>query len=94
MDEKFPTRIGYEQDKFVLRCDSQSAIHLAKNSTFYSCSKHIDIRYHWICEVLKDKVLQLEKVHTNENLSDMMTNVLATKKFENCCKGAGVIFPN
>ena len=78
----------------MLQCDSQSATHLANNSTFHSRSKHIDIRYHWIREVSEKKLLQLEKVHTNENLSDMMTNVLATKKFENCCGGAGVIFSN
>ena len=85
---------GYEQDKYVLRCDSQSAIHLAKNSTFHARSKHIDVRYHWIRKILEDKLLQIEKVHTDENWSDMMTKVLPTKKFENCCKGAGVMFPN
>ena len=90
----FLLELGYEQDKYVLQSDSQSAIHLAKNSTFHSRSKHIDVCYHWIRQVLEDKLLQLEKVHTDENWSDMMTKVLATKKFENCCKGAGVIFPN
>ena len=78
----------------MLRCDSQSAIHLAKNSTFHSRSKHVDVRYHWIRAVLEDKLLQLEEVHTDENWSDMMTKVLLTKKFENYCKGAGVMVPN
>ena len=90
----FLLELGYEQDIYVLRCDSQSAIHLAKNSTFHSRSKHIDVRYHWIWKVLEDKLLQLEKVYTDENWSDMMTKVLPTKKFENCCKGAGVMFPD
>ncbi|RDX86461.1 hypothetical protein CR513_32207, partial [Mucuna pruriens] len=38
----------------VLLCPlpSQSAIHLGKNSTFHSTSKHIDVRYHWICDAL------------------------------------------
>ena len=60
----FLLELGYEQDKYVLRCDSQSAIHLAKNSTFHARSKHIDVCYHWIREVLEDKLLQLEKIHT------------------------------
>jgi len=90
----FLLELGYEQDKYVLRCDNQSAIHLAKNSTFHAHSKHIDVRYHQIREVLKDKLLQLEKIHTDENWSDMMTKVLPTKKFENCCKGSDVLFPN
>lgn len=32
----FLLELGYEQDKYVLRCDSQSVIHLAKTSTFHS----------------------------------------------------------
>jgi len=44
--------------------------------------------------VLEHKLLQLEKVHTDENWSDIMTKVLPTKKFENCCKGASVMFAN
>jgi len=86
--KNFLLELGYEQEKYVLRCDSQSAIHLAKNTTFHSCSKHIDVRYYWIREVLEDKLLQLEKVHTDEKWSDMMTKVLSTKKFENCRKCA------
>jgi len=63
----FPLELDYEQDKHVLQCDSQSVIHLAKNSTFHARSKHIDVRYHWIREVLEDKLLQLEKIHIDED---------------------------
>ena len=38
--------LGIDQDRYVLKCDNQSAIYLAKNSTFHSRTKHIDIRYH------------------------------------------------
>ena len=90
----FLLELGYEQDKYVLRCDSQSRIHLAKNFTFPARSKHIDVHCHWIWEVLEDKLPELEKIHTDENWSDMMTKVLPAKKFENCCKGTSVLFPN
>jgi len=42
----FLLELGCEQHKYVLRCNSQLAIHLAKNSTFHSGSKRIDVRYH------------------------------------------------
>ena len=64
--------LGVKQERYVL-CDNQSAIHLSTNPTFHSRSKHIDVRYHWIQDVLDEKLLQLEKVHTDENGSDMMT---------------------
>jgi len=40
---------------------------LVKNPTFHSRSKHIDVRYHWIRDALDAKLLELEKVHTNDN---------------------------
>ena len=73
--KKFLQELGLKQEKYVLYCNSQSAIHLSKNSTFHSRSKHIDVRYHWIRDVLDSKLLQLEKVHTDDNISDMLTNI-------------------
>lgn len=46
--QRFLGELGIKQDKYVLYCDSQSAIHLAKNPAFHSRTKHIDLRYHWI----------------------------------------------
>jgi len=37
--KKFLQELGFSQEKYVLLCDSQSAIHLGKNSTFHSKSK-------------------------------------------------------
>lgn len=88
-------QLGIDQESYVLKCDNQSAIHLAKNSTFHSRTKHIDTRYHWIREVLEEKQIHLDKVHTDDNWSDMMTKVIPTKKFEDCCQGAGLqLLPN
>jgi len=53
--QRFLREIGIKQDKYVLYCDSQSAIHLAKNPAFHSKTKHIDLRYHWIRCVLEEK---------------------------------------
>eukprot|EP00253_Pinus_taeda_P004062 PITA_04062 len=43
---QFLGEIGIWQEKYVLYCDSKSAIHLAKNPTFHSKTKHIDLSYH------------------------------------------------
>ena len=40
------------------------------------------MRYHWIRDVLDAELLELEKVHTDENGSDMMTKTLPRWKFE------------
>lgn len=74
----------------MLFCDSQSAIHLGKNSTFHSRSKHIDVRYHWIRDALDARLLELAKVHTDDNGADMMTKALPRCKFETCCEIVGL----
>ncbi|CAA7059133.1 unnamed protein product [Microthlaspi erraticum] len=88
--KNFLADIGFKQDKYVLLCDSQSAICLGKNSTFHSRSKHIDRRYHWIRDVVASKEVELEKVHTDDNGADMMTKSLPRWKLEVCRGIAGM----
>ena len=89
--QKFLQELGPDQEKFVLFCDSQSAIHLSKNLTFHSRSKHIEVRYHWIREALEMKLFSLKKIHTDDNGSDMMTKPLPTMNFVSCKKKAGLV---
>lgn len=88
--KRFLKELGCSQKRYVLLCDSQSAIHLGKHPTFHSKSKHIDVRYHWIRDVLDEKLIELEKVHTDDNGADMMTKALPRCKFEVCCGIAGM----
>jgi len=89
--KKFLQELGQNQESYVLYCDSQSAIHLSKNSAYHSRSKHIDVRYHWIRDVLENKLLQIEKIHTNENEADMMTKPLPKEKIEFCKQSVGLV---
>ena len=77
--QHFLKELEIKQDKYVLHCDSQSAIHLAKNPAYHSKTKHIDVRYHWIRQVLDDGMLQLEKIYIEENLADMLTKNTAKR---------------
>ena len=82
--QRFLGDLGIKQEKYMLYCDSQSAIHLAKNPAFHSKSKHIDLRHHWIRQVLEEGHLQLEKIHTTENPTNMLTKILLRDKQELC----------
>lgn len=72
MDEKYVQELGFVQSRYVFYCDSQSAIHFAKNSFFHEKAKHINVMYHWIGHVLDSKLLELEKVHIDDNGLDIM----------------------
>ena len=67
-----------------MQCDSQNALDLSKNSIYHSHTKHINIRYNWICEVTEQQLLKFVKIHTDENLANMLTKVVTREKLELC----------
>ena len=84
--KKFFQELGFGQYNYSLFVDSQSVIHLGKNQTFHSRSRHIVVRYHWIRDALDAKQFALEKVHTDDNGANMMTKAFSKAKFEVCCE--------
>lgn len=89
--KRFVRELGVKQQRFIVYCDIQSAIHLCKNSSSHSRSKHINIRYQWIQEVLDEKALYIKKIHTYDNGSDMMTKSLPKYKHMYFCNRAGLV---
>ena len=83
-------KLGKKQENSRLYSDSQSAIHLAKNSTFHSKTKHIHLRYHFIRLVLENGQLKLEKIHTSQNLADMLTKVVTREKLSSYSVSIGL----
>ena len=63
---------------------------LAKNPVFHAKTKHIDVKYHFIRAVLEDKLIQLVKVHTNDNPADLLTKSLPSERFAYCRTLMGV----
>jgi hypothetical protein len=82
--------LGFEQEMNVLQSDSQSAIHLAKNSAFHSRTKHIDLCYHFIQWLIEDGVLKLVKIVGSKNLVDMLTKPVTMEKLELCATSVGL----
>ena len=70
------------QNSFQVHCDSQSAIHLAKDHRYHKQTKHIDVRFHKIrLWVVDDKMIDLVKISTKNNPKDMMTKTIQVEKF-------------
>ena len=65
-------------------CDSQSVIFLTKDQMLHEMTKHIDVRYHFVHEVIARGDIVVSKVSTHDNLADMMTKTLPVTKFEQC----------
>ena len=63
---------------------------ISKNPVFHAKTKHIDVKYHFIREVIDDKQIQLVKVDTKENLVDLLTKWLPGDSFVHCRELLGI----
>ena len=88
--QSFLEELGKKQEDNVLYCDSQSAIHLAKNPSFHSRTKHIQLRYHFIRSLLEDGILKLEKISGAQNPTDMLTKTVTIDKLKLCSASVGL----
>ena len=86
MDKVVSSRVGFQTKRICVDCDSQSAIGLSKNSIYPSCTKHVDVRYHWLEFVTKKKLIMFNKIHTNKNVATMLTKVISSGKFDLCTR--------
>jgi gluconate kinase len=80
-----------EQDVLTLYCDNLSAIYISKNPIQHSRTKHIDIRHHFIKDLVEEKVVTLEHVDIEEQLADIFTKALDAKQFENLRGKLGIL---
>ncbi|GJU98406.1 putative ribonuclease H-like domain-containing protein [Tanacetum coccineum] len=66
--------------------DNESTICIVKNPVFYSKTKHIEIRHHFIRDSYEKKLIQVIKIHTYHNVADLLTKNIATSKTVNLVK--------
>jgi hypothetical protein len=83
--------IGLVQQVVRIDCDSHSAIFMVKNSAYHSKTKHIDIQYHFVRDMVEEKIAFLMKVDTLKNVSYSLTKSVSTEKFSWCRGSMGIV---
>jgi hypothetical protein len=81
---------GFTQDTMIINCDNTSAINISKNPVQQSRTKHIDIRHHFLCDLVESKIVYLSFIPTDNQLADILTKPLDDSKFESLRKAIGV----
>ncbi|GJV22555.1 hypothetical protein Tco_1371575 [Tanacetum coccineum] len=69
---------GYNFLHTKIFIDNNNTICIIKNPVFYSKTKHIEIRHHFIRDCSEKKLIQMVKIHTDKNVADLLT-----KAFDN-----------
>ncbi|GJY08649.1 retrovirus-related pol polyprotein from transposon TNT 1-94 [Tanacetum coccineum] len=67
--------LGVNLRLVVLNCDNQGAIHLSRSAMFHERTKHINVRYHFIREIVESKEIEVAKIGTKDNAADTFTKV-------------------
>jgi hypothetical protein len=84
------SELGVSQDVIKIYCDSDSDICLTKNDMYQFKTKHIDIKYHFIRDIVVECKIKVNKIYTDEYPADMLTKLLSNTKFKHCLDLVGV----
>ena len=72
---------GDKLETTVVHCDNQSCIKLTKNLVFHDRSKHLDMKYHYIRDLVQRKTVKLQYIATSEQVADILTKPLPLRYF-------------
>ncbi|GJT22033.1 putative ribonuclease H-like domain-containing protein [Tanacetum coccineum] len=67
---------GYNFMHTMINIDNNSTICIVKNPVSHTKTKHIEIRYHFIRDCNDKKLIQVVKIHTDNNFADLLTKAL------------------
>ena len=78
-------------DTIVILCDNQNGIRLSENLVFHDRSKHIDIRYHFVRDMVQRGIVRLHHIGTDEQVVDILTKPLGKVKFLTFHEKLGIV---
>nr|GEV89224.1 hypothetical protein [Tanacetum cinerariifolium] len=74
LDKKSTTGdYGFNFTNTKIYIDNESTICTVKNPVFHSKIKHIEIKHHFIRDAYEKKLIQVLKIHTDDNVADLLT---------------------
>ena len=74
----------------VIMEDNQGTIAIGRNPIIHTRTKHIDIKYHNVWEVLQEGTITLCYCSTDKMLADLLTKGIPRGRFETLCKAMGM----
>ena len=78
------------QDNMVVYCDNSSVIDISKNPVQHFKTKHIEIRYLFIRDLIERKIVCFKYISIEHQNADIFTKPLDRSKFETLRQVIGV----
>nr|GEU30444.1 copia protein [Tanacetum cinerariifolium] len=82
---------GIRLDDIPIMCDNKEAINLSKNPVQHSRIKHIEIRHHFLYENVQKGNISIERVSSEDNITDILTKPLKREPFNYLRLGLGMM---
>ncbi|GKA55070.1 putative ribonuclease H-like domain-containing protein [Tanacetum coccineum] len=82
---------GFNFMNIKIYIDNESTICIVKNPVFHSKTKHIEIRHHFIRDAYEKKLIQVLKIHTDDNVADLLTKAFDVSRFNFLLVNIGMI---
>jgi hypothetical protein len=91
LQKLFTGLFDLEMEATTILCDNQSCINMTENPVFHDNSKHIEIRYHYICDMVQRGAIKIQYVSMDEQVVDVLTKPLSRVKFEHFRDNLGIV---
>jgi len=78
-------------EPFIIYEDNLAAISMSKNSEFHAKTKHIDVKTHFVRDLVKNNKITVQHVPSCEMLADIFTKPLVRDKFRYLRESIGVV---
>ncbi|KAJ9554165.1 hypothetical protein OSB04_018210 [Centaurea solstitialis] len=80
-----------EKGGTVINCDNNSAIQLSKNAVLHGRSRHIDVKFHFIRDLVNKEMVVLKYCNTQDQIADIMTKPIKAEQFRKLREMLGMI---
>lgn len=72
---------GHRLDSTAIHCDNQSCLKVSMNPVQHDRTKHVEMKYHYVREMVQRRVVELRYVPMDEQIVDVLTKQLGRGKF-------------
>ena len=77
-------------NRVLIYTDNVGAVALSENPVFHNQSKHIDIHWHYIRDLIRSKIIHSSHIPRIHNGTDFLTKALSHAEHERCAKFIGM----
>ena len=76
--------VACNSEPVTIHCGSMAALTYAKDPKYHGKTKHIDIRYHFICDMVAQKEVVLKHISTSRMVARLIRLMLGLQDYIDC----------